>query len=428
MNTPARKSRRRSALAAALAAVLVSSGCGTLLSPAGGTVTLKLVAADYGDSEATSSSHYWDELVRRFESADPSIKVSVEVVDWNDIDDRVAELIAKGDTPDLVETGGFADQVAAGRLYPVGDVLSIDTQANLIDAFAKAGQVVGSQYGIPFAASTRAFFYNKDIFAKAGITQPPATWEDLRKDAVQIHSRVPGVLPYALPLGPEEAQAESMMWTMSGGGGLSDSAGNYSIDSEQNRATFAWLRTSLVDAHLTYPDPGSVDRKTAFADFAAGRVAMLNGHPSLMQKANAADLEYGTAPIPRKNAQDKVGTLGVADWMMAFKANGHRTQIKKFLSFVYRKENTLKFDEIYNLLPVTQDTRDEMTGSGMREDLKSFLATLPSASFYPVGDPSWEKVSAMIKKSIGGAVRDGGDQVLATLQKSAAEAAAQAHH
>ncbi|WP_371498595.1 extracellular solute-binding protein [Kitasatospora sp. NBC_00374] len=416
----------RPALATALSGALLLTGCGAVGSGDGGPVTLRLVAADYGDTEATSTTHYWDDLVSRFEATNPGFKVSVEVVSWTDIDKRVAELIAAGKTPDVVQTGGYADQVAADRLYPAGEVLSIDTQANMIDVFAKAGQVLGSQYGIPFVASTRVFVYNKTIFQKVGISGPPATWEELRKDAELIKAKQPGTIPYALPLGPEEAQGESMIWTMSGGGTLADNAGNYTVDSQPNRDTFKWLRTNLVDRHLTYPDPSTVDRKTAFTDFATGKVAMLNGHPGLVAKAIEAKVEYGTAAIPRKEAGAKPSTLGVADWMMAFKANGHKTEIKKFLNFVYAKENTLKFDEQYNLLPVTQDTKDEMIGSGKHPDLTEFLNALPTANFYPLGDPSWDKVSGLLKTKIGGAVKAGGEGVLAELQASAAQEAGRA--
>ncbi|WP_368666554.1 extracellular solute-binding protein [Kitasatospora sp. MBT63] len=417
---------RGPALAAALAGALLLTGCGTVEGGGGGPVTLKLVAADYGDTEATSTTHYWDDLVARFHATNPGFKVSVEVVPWTDIDKRVADLIASGKVPDVVQTGGYADQVAADRLYPAGDVLSIDTQANMIDAFAKAGQVLGSQYGIPFVASTRVFVYNRTMFQKAGIGGPPATWEELRKDAELIKAKMPGTVPYALPLGPEEAQGESMIWTMSGGGTLADNAGNYTVDSQPNRDTFKWLRTNLVDRHLTYPDPSTVDRKTAFSDFASGKVAMLNGHPGLVAKAIESKVDYGTAAIPRKDAGAKPSTLGVADWMMAFKANGHKTEIKKFLNFVYLKENTLKFDEEYNLLPVTQDTKDEMTGSGKHQDLTEFLNALSSANFYPLGDPSWDKVSGMLKERIGSAVKPGGDEVLTQLQSAAAQEASRA--
>ncbi|MCX5211324.1 extracellular solute-binding protein [Kitasatospora sp. NBC_00240] len=403
-------------IGSAVVGALLLTGCG---GASGSDVTLKLVAADYGDDEATSSRPYWEDLARRFEAANPKIKVKVEVVSWNDIDKRVAELIRSGSSPDLVQTGGFADQVAAKRLYPAADVLSMETQANISEGFAHAGQVLGTQYGIPFVSSSRVFFYNKTIFQKAGITAPPATWSELKADADKIKAKVPGVTPYALPLGPEEAQGESMMWAMSGGGALSDDVGNYSIDSPQNLATFGWLRSNLVEAHLTYPDPGTVDRKTAFNDFATGKVAMLNGHPSLLGKATAAKIDFGTAAIPRKDGVGKTGTLGVADWMMAFKANGHKLEIKQLLNFVYAKQNTLAFDEKYNLLPVTQDTLAEMSSNGKHEDLKQFLAVLPNASFYPLGDPAWEQVSSKIKKEIAQAVTGDAKQVLGGLQEAA---------
>ncbi|PYC85419.1 ABC transporter substrate-binding protein [Streptomyces tateyamensis] len=413
----------KSRLSAALASsALLLSGCGVLGIGSDGPVTLKLVAADYGDNPTNSSQHYWDDLARRFQADHPKIRIDVQVINWTDIDKRVAEMVKNGHTPDLVQTGGYADQVAADRLYEASEVLSMDTEANLLDAFSRAGQVMGTQYGIPFVSSSRTFFYNKAIFAKAGIAQPPATWSELKADAALIKAKVPGVIPYGLPLGPEEAQAESMMWTMSGGGGLTDDAGLYTLDSQANEDTFGWLKANLVDTRLTYPDPGTVGRATAFDDFAKGRVAMLNGHPALVQKATGGHIDYGTAQIPRKDPQAKNRTLGVADWMLAFKANNHRSQIREFLNFAYTKENTLAFDEQYNLLPVTQDTLEDMTNSGKHPDLKPFLDALPAANFYPLGDPAWDTVSGKVKTDIGKAVTSDPAPVLGELQQFAEDA------
>ncbi|WP_326846536.1 extracellular solute-binding protein [Streptomyces kaniharaensis] len=390
----------------------------------GGSVTLKLVAADYGESADTSSQQYWDEVVRGFEDANPGIKVDVQVVSWTDIGKRVDDLIAAGKSPDLLQTGGFADQAAADRLYPAAAVLSIDTQAKFMDSFAHAGQVLGAQYGIPFVSSSRVLFYNKALFRQAGIAQPPATWNELRQDAEKIRAKVPGVTPYGLPLGPEEAPAESMLWTLSGGGSISDDVGNYTIDSTQNQATFGWLKSNLVDTRLTYPEPGKMNRTPVFQDFAAGKVAMLNGHPTLLRMATAGKIEFGTAPIPRKDGVGRTGSLGVADWMMALKANGHKEQIKKFLSFVYQRENQLKFDERYNLLPVTQDAFAQMSADPKHEDLKQFATGLTNASFYPFGDPAWVNVSNRIKAGIGEAVTGDPKQVLTGLQDAAMQEAA----
>ncbi|MFJ9949083.1 extracellular solute-binding protein [Kitasatospora sp. NPDC091207] len=408
-------------LGTALAGALLLTGCGGQDDK---TVTLKLVAADYGEDAGTSSKLYWDDVARRFEAANPDIRIDVEVTSWTDIGKRVDDLVAGGKSPDLLQTGGFADQAVADRLYPAGDVLSLETQANIMESFAHAGQVLGTQYGIPFVSSSRVLFYNKAVFQKAGITQPPATWNELRQAAEKIKAKVPGVTPYGLPLGPEEAPAESMLWTLSGGGSLSDDVGNYTIDSAENQATFNWLRTNLVDTKLTNPDPGKTNRTPMFTDFAAGKVAMLNGHPTLLRMAAKGKIDFGTAPIPKKDGLAKTGSLGVADWMMAFKANGHRNEIRKFLSFVYAKDNQLKFDETYNLLPVTQDAFTEITKGGRHEDLKQFATGLTNASFYPFGDPAWADVSNRIKTGIGGAVTGDAKQVLEGLQESAVKEAA----
>ncbi|MFI6848694.1 extracellular solute-binding protein [Kitasatospora sp. NPDC050467] len=408
-------------LGTALAGALLLTGCS---GQDHRTVTLRLVAADYGEDAATSSKQYWDDVARRFENGNPGIKVDVEVVGWTDIGKRVGDLVDSGKSPDLVQTGGFADQVAANRLYPAADVLSLDTQANMMESFNHAGQVLGTQYGIPFVSSSRVLFYNKAIFRQAGITQPPATWNELKQAAEKIKAKVPGVTPYGLPLGPEEAPAESMLWTLSGGGSLSDDVGNYTIDSAQNQATFSWLKTNLVDARLTYPEPGRMNRTPVFTDFTAGKVAMLNGHPTLLRMAANAKVDFGTAPIPKKDGLARTGSLGVADWMMAFKANGHKNEIRKFLSFVYAKDNQLKFDGTYNLLPVTQDAFTEMTADGKHEDLKQFASGLTNASFYPFGDPAWVDVSNRIKAGIGGAVTGDAKQVLEGLQEAAVKEAA----
>lgn len=412
-----------SAACAAGALLLTACGGGGSGESGDGTVTLKLVAADYGDKESNSSTVYREDVARRFEAADPDIKADVQVVNWNDIDAQVKTMLQSGNVPDVLQTGGYADKVADGLLHKVEEVLSPATRDNLVDTFAEAGEVDGVQYGIPFVSSARALFYNKKLFADAGLTEPPKSWADLRAAAEAIKKKNPDVIPYALPLGPEEAQGETLVRELGNGGGYTDADGKYTLDSEANVETFQWLRANLVEPGLTYSNPAATDRKTAFADFAAGKVGMLNGHPSLIQISKDGDVDHGVAPVPGKDgALDS--TLGVADWVMAFKDRGHQEEIKKFLDFAYSKGNTLKFDEMYNLMPVTEDTLREMTSSGRHKDLEPFFELLPKASFYPLGDTSWDAVSAEIKKSGGTAVEEDPAEVLGDLQKKAEQIAA----
>ncbi|MFD4633032.1 extracellular solute-binding protein [Streptomyces sp. NPDC058284] len=410
--------------AATVAMALGLTACGGD-SDSGDSKTIKLVAADYGDKASNASKVYWAEVKKEFEKANKGYKVDVQVINWNEIDKSVKNMIQAGNEPDLLQTGGYADKVADDLLYKADEVMSAKTRENLIPTFAKAGEVDGTQYGIPWVSSSRVMFYNKAVFKKAGIKSPPKTWDELAADAKKIKAKKAADTPYALPLGPEETQGESMLWELGNGGGYTDADGKYTIDSPQNVETFNWLKANLVKPGLTYANPASTDRKTAFADFAAGKVGMLNGHPSLIQMAKGGKVDYGVAPVPGKQGPLD-GTLGVADWMMAFKDGGAKKEgVKKFLDFTYSKK-MLAFDEMYNLMPVTQDALKTMQSNGKHKDLEPFFAVLPKAKFYPLGDTSWDVVSAEMKKTGGKAVSDDPKQVLGDLQKKAETAASEA--
>ncbi|GHE00151.1 solute-binding protein [Streptomyces alanosinicus] len=412
-------------MVSALGMTAVLGGCGSMGSS---DVTLRLVAADYGDSAANSSKKYWDALVKEYEAKHPRVKVDVSVYSWNDVDAKVKDMVAAGNAPDLAQIGAYADYAAAGKLYPASDLLSIRTQADFLSQLSDAGQWNHTQYGIPFGASTRVLFYNKTLFAKAGITTPPTTWDELAADAKTLKDK--GVkYPMALPLGPEEAQAETMQWLLSGGNGGSgytDDIGTYTIDSTQNVDTFTWLRDDLVGKGLTGPvAPGKLNRADAFAAFADGQVGMLNGHPTLIQQAGKKGVKFGMVAMPGRTGKARA-SMGVADWMMAFKQNGHADQVGDFLNFVYSQKNVLDFSRQYGLLPVTGSASNAMSASDAAPDeaLHPFLDQLPTSELYPAGKTSWAAVSAAVKQNIGQAVAPGGSPsgVLTRLQATATAA------
>jgi multiple sugar transport system substrate-binding protein len=416
--------RRNTGIIAAMSALgmtTVLGGCG---STGSSDVTLKLVAADYGNSAANTSKKYWDKLASDYESQHPGVKIEVSVYSWNDVDRKVKDMVAAGDPPDMAQIGAYADYAAQGMLYKAGELLSIPVQADFLGQLADGGQVRHVQYGIPFAASTRVLFYNKTLFDRADLT-PPKTWDQLAADAEALKSK--GVkYPYALPLGPEEAQAETMLWLLGGGGGYTDDVGTYTINAPQNAETFTWLRDKLVGKGLTGPvAPGKLNRADAFAAFVNGDVGMLDGHPTLMQQAAKKGVKFGTVPVPGRNGPAK-STMGVNDWMMAFNKPGHKNAVGDFLNFVYSDKNVLAFSREYGLLPVTTSASDTMSAARQDKSLWPFLEQLPLARTYPVGKMSWANVNADIKKDIGRAVAPEGEPtaILNQLQDTANKAEA----
>ncbi|WP_443071364.1 ABC transporter substrate-binding protein [Streptomyces sp. NBC_01465] len=389
------------AAVAALGMTVTLAGCG--VGTGSGDVTLKVVAANYDPNDGPSTKQYWDKVASAFEAKNPGIKIDVTVYSWTVVDAKVAEMVKAGNAPDIAQIGAYSDYASQGKLYSADDLLSIPVQANFLSNLTDAGEQNRTQYGMPFVASTRLLFYNKALFGNAGISKAPTSWDELKTDAKLLKQK--GVkFPYALPLGTEEAQAETMQWLLSGGDNYTDSVGTYTIDSAPNIKTFTWLKNNLVGAGLTGPTaPGKLNRAVAYKAFINGQVGMLNGHPTLVKQAKAKGIDLGMVPMPGADGPTK-STMGVADWIMGFKQNGHRAEIGKFLDDVFSDKNVLDFTGQYDLLPATTSASETMADDPKYKYLKAFLNALPTSQLPPVDKTSWPTVADAVKKNIGKAV------------------------
>jgi multiple sugar transport system substrate-binding protein len=405
------------ASAAALTLAACSSGGGSSAGgSSGGTTTLKLVVADYGTGPSNTSSKYWATIVSAFEAAHSNIKVDVTTIPWTNFDSQVQTMVQNKNYPDITEGDYFSNYAQDGLLYPASDVLS--DPSNLLPAFKAQGTFNGVQYGMPFTTSSRTLFYNKKLFAQAGITAAPQTWADVEADAAKITKL--GKVGFGLPLGNEEAEAESLLWMLGDGGGY-ETDGKYTIDSPANVTAFNFLK-GMVSAGDTEPNPGTVDRTALWEQFAQGNVGMINGSPALIpiiQSANdLTSADWTSVPIAGKNGPLSV-TLGVCDNVAAFKSNGHEAQIKEFLDFAYQDKYQLAFDNEYDLLPATVTASKALSSNPV---FAPFLTALPNSVQYP-SDTSWANVKTKIQQTIGTAVTGNPTSVLTQLETVATSSA-----
>lgn len=403
---------RRTAITAVFG-LIATAALGVTTSTAASQVELKMVAADYANMQP-----FWDDLSAKFTAANPGIKVSVNVVSWDTIDDKVKTLIATGQTPDIVNKGDYSAAAAAGLLYKASEMVSPSTLADIVPTFLNNSMYNGVAYAVPDLASARALFYNKDILAQAGVKTLPTTWTELEKVLKQIKAKVPGVYPYAIPLGPEEAQAEFAIWA-GGNGGRMFANGKWTLNSAKNIATMAFLK-KLTDEKLTQPNPAKCDR-TACAQtlFAAGKAAFINGSvflPSWLTANGGAKIKLGSGSFVHGPAQKTV-TLGVQDYFTAYKANNHQAEITKFMDFIFQPVNYAAFLKAAGgFIPATKSA-----GAIAAKDpaLAPFIKLLPSAIFYPGDQASWPAVKGAIQQSIGTATISDPKKVMNALQAKA---------
>ena len=405
------------ALAAAATLALAACGSGGGSSSGGsGAATLKLVVADYGTGPGNASAKYWDGIVSAFEQAHPDIKVTVTSIPWTNFDQEVQTMIQNKQYPDITEGDYFSNYAQDGLLYPASDVLS--DPGNLLPAFKAQGTYNGVQYGMPFTTSSRTLFYNKKLFAQAGLSAAPRTWADVEADAAKITKL--GDIGFGLPLGPEEAQAESLLWMLGDGGGY-QADGKYTIDSTANVTAFTFLK-GLVSAGDTEPNPGTVNRTDLWQEFAQGKIGMINGSPALIPIITSAGVlatsDWTSVPIAGKNGP-LTDTLGVCDNVAAFKPNGHEAQIKEFLDFAYQDKYQLAFDKEYDLLPATTSATKALSSDPV---FAPFLTALPNSVQYP-SDTTWANVKSKIQQSIGLAVTGSPATELSQLQQVASTSA-----
>jgi multiple sugar transport system substrate-binding protein len=342
------------------------------------------------------------------------------VVDWNSIDQQVSTMIQNNQPPDVLNLNSFSSYAKDGLLYSAEEALSPKTREDFLEAFARGGTYKDKLYGFPILASARAFFYNRDLLERAKV-EPPKTWDEFVAAARKVQALGGGAIGYALPLGPEEAQAEWSIWMWNNGGDWK-SGDAWSINSDKNVQTLTFL-AALANTHkVTQVNPGKTNRTDgAFQLFKDGKVGMVMGFSPLGAQLDAeGKVRYGVTQMPT-NVGTAV-TLGVEDYLMAFKKKGNQEAVRQFLDLYYQPDQITRWITAEGFLPVTKSGLARMSDNAK---LKPYLDALPSARLAPTTDPVWDKVKLDVQQNIGLAVQPGGDPraVLDRLQKSAAESA-----
>jgi multiple sugar transport system substrate-binding protein len=322
----------------------------------------------------------------------------------------VTTRIATGEPPDIANLNYFAAFAADDLLYTADQIVDEATLDDLIQGFRDNSKYDGVEYAVPDLASDRLFFYNKAILEAAGV-EPPTTWSEVKAVCQAILDTQPGIVPLALPLGPEEAQAEFLIWAGGNGGQYFDGE-NWVVNSAENLETLEFLQ-ELVDMGCTQPNPGTFNRTDgAFALFAQGVVGMLNGAiflPGELENTYQSDVDWGVTPFPAADGKESI-TLGVQDYFFGFKDEDGSNQeaIQKFLSFLFIPENYAAFLEAAGgFLPATVSAGETMSDDPF---LAPFIEVLPSAIFYPSDQAAWGSVQGAIQDNIGAAFVPGADK------------------
>ncbi|OJX75688.1 MULTISPECIES: ABC transporter substrate-binding protein [unclassified Leifsonia] len=142
---------------------------------------------------------FWKTTVADFEKANPNVTIKVQAIQNEDLDGKLQTALNSGDAPDIfLQRGGgkMAAMVQAGQLMDLTDKVSSDTKKVVSDASFKAETYQDKVWAMPVSVLPGGLFYSQDLFKAAGITEAPATIDDLSADVQKL--KATGVAPIAL--------------------------------------------------------------------------------------------------------------------------------------------------------------------------------------------------------------------------------------
>ena len=140
----------------------------------------------------------WEQLAKEYQSQHPEVSFKITPIENDTFKPRLATATQSGTAPDLFQSWGggvLAQQAEAGVVKDI--TADVQSWISNISEFAMRPYTVdGKIYGVPFDMGMVGFWYNKALFDRAGISEPPTTWEEFLEDVRML--KAAGITPIAL--------------------------------------------------------------------------------------------------------------------------------------------------------------------------------------------------------------------------------------
>jgi sn-glycerol 3-phosphate transport system substrate-binding protein len=293
------------------------------------------------------------EYIRRFQERHPGIAVNLVTAGatYDEIAQRFQAAAGTDNVPDLV---GASDvwwfrYMINGQIIPLEGLaqhLQIDTadyNRTLYDDYAFDGR----HWALPYARSTPLFYYNRDVWQRAGLPdRAPQTWDEFEQWAPAL-AQVVG----ASPLGLGKGTSWTAWWFcnfMWGRGGAYSDEWTVTLDRPETLEAGEYLRSMVNDRRVA-----AVSATDYVADFTAGVSACtMASTGSLRDVLQQAQFEVGTGFLPQGPAGPGCPTGGTGIAIASAKSPEQQLAAGMFLKFLTEPAQTAHFSAGTGYMPV----------------------------------------------------------------------------
>ncbi|WP_437615623.1 extracellular solute-binding protein [Erwinia sp. V71] len=298
-----------------------------------------------------------------FEKLHPDISINLEFVPYEALHDKIVAARGAG--------GSGYDVVLFDAIWPAEfskfDLLQdVSTRINAEDKdkiFAGAMNTVvykGKTLGMPWILDTKYLYYNKAMLAKAGISAPPQTWQQVMEQSELLKQK--GVVKYPLVWSWSQAEALVCDYTtlVSAFGGAFYQNGKLNFTNPGAMQAINYMKTSL-DKGVTNPNSREYleeDVRKAFSNgdaaFALNWTYMYNMANDPQQSKVAG--EVGIVPAPG-DAPGKASAVNGSMGLGIAKASQHPDQAWQFISYITSQPVQDKYARLS--LPIWKSSYDD---------------------------------------------------------------------
>ena len=367
-----------------------------------------------------SDGKSFSELVKKF-TADTGVKVDVEGIPWDNVNDKLTTSVASGKGPDVLQIGlsnlaAFRAADALKDLTP--DLAKYPTLASesFIDGMA-ADKLNGSGpvVTVPWVSDTRVLFYRDDLLEAAGIQEPPATWTEFHDYAVKLAAAGgKGKHGYYIP---QWDQSLPSIFTWQSGGEVEDASGKVTFDTPEFKRA--------ADFYLSFYKDKAVPMNADFDQtqgFVSGSAPMLVSGPYLAKAIDDAAPElkgkWKVAPLPKGDTGTSVvagSTLGV------WKTSKNADAAMALLDYLSQPATQVEWFKLSNELPTVKAA---LADPVMTSDptVAVYSKQLEDAKLLPLA-PKWGQIATEQLNALNGIALKGADKdkTLAALNEAVAE-------
>jgi multiple sugar transport system substrate-binding protein len=300
-----------------------------------------------GDELTAGYAEYFAE----WEAENPGFKVAPEVVGWGQCQDKVTTLAAAGTPVALAYVGSRTLKQFALNDLIVPVPMTDEEKAGYYNYVPETVTFDGTQWGVPVAFSTKALFWNKEVFEAAGLDPevPPKTWEEEIAFAKQIEDNTDfdgfGVVAKTF----DNTMHQFLHWVYTNDGQVIDAEGNIVLDSPQNLEALTALRD--ISAY-SEEGPTAYEQNEVRAIWLDGTLGMIHASPNAGILATEAGMNWGVAPLPLGPSAKGPGTLLITDSLAVFKGTGVEEQATSLAKFLTSGERQWAAEMAQGLTPL----------------------------------------------------------------------------